>query len=456
MKKVQTVLLGSVIMSMSVLSACGSSTTTNTSAPSASAGATAAASAKPAQNVTLKYYNWDNDVQAASTKKLIENFQAKNPTIKVESIALVPGNSVETLKKMDVTMSSGEQVDIVAMPSIEEVMARAGQNVLAPLDDFYTKDNVKPEEEYYINPKMKGKYYATMVNSSDWFVLLNADALKEANLQVPTFGWTWDDFRDYAKKLTKGEGNDKRYGAYFHGWGEYTNPIVYTDKKNPYLNADLKPQFDDPSFKYFFNLRRTMEKDDKSVKSLADVIGAKLDYKNEFISGKAAMLMTATFIIPNIGDTAKYPHTFKTVVAPLPRSSKDAPAGLTNIGGNYTAIAATSKYKEQAYQFIRYMSTEQEARVELSGWKKGDSKVVIDRLYGSLKELIDLPSLTSTLNDKQVKTSFSSDIAISYGAQLKKVMENGFSKFMLDNVSADDTQKWMQDEADKVIKQAGK
>jgi len=456
MKKIQNVLLGSVIMSMSILSACGSSSGTNTSSPAASAGTTAAASDKPAQNVTIKYYNWDSDSQAVATKKIIENFQAKNPNIKVESIALVPGNSVESLKKLDVALSSGEQVDVVAMPSIEEVLARAGQNVLAPLDDLYAKDNVKPEEEYFINPKFKGKYYATMINASDWFVMLNADALKEANLPVPTFGWTWDDFREYAKKLIKGEGNDKRYGAYFHSWGEYVNPIVYTDKKNPYLKDDLKPQFDDSSFNYYFNLRRAMEKDDKSVKSLADVIGAKLNYANEFGTGKAAMMMTATFNIPNVLNTEKYPHTFKTVFAPLPRSSKDAPNGLTNIGGNYMAVAANSKNKEQAYQFIRYMSTEQEARIELSGWRKADSTAVIERLYGAKKDLVDIPSLTSTLNDKQVKTSFSSDIAITYGAQLKKVMENGFSKFILDNASIEDTQKWMQDEADKVIKTAAK
>ncbi|MNI02159.1 glycerol-3-phosphate transporter periplasmic binding protein [compost metagenome] len=456
MKKLKSVLIGSAILSMSVLSACGSSTTNNTSGNSPSAGATGAASAKPAEPVTIKYYNWDNEGQVSATKKSIENFQAKNPNIKVESISLVPGNSVESLKKLDVTLSSGEQVDVVAFPSIEEVLSRAGQNVLAPLDDFYAKNNVNPEEEYYINPKLKGKNYALMNNASNWFVLLNADALKEANLPVPTFGWTWDDFRDYAKKLTKGEGNDKRYGAYFHNWGEYTNPIAYTDKKNPYLTADLKAQFDDPSFKYFFNLRRTMEKDDKSVKPLSDVIGAKLNYTNEFLTGKTAMLMTATFIIPHIANTEKYPHTFKTVVAPLPRSSKDAPNGLTNIGGNYVSIAANSKYKEQAFQFIRYMSTEQEARLDLSGWKKGDSKAVIERLYGASKDLLDLPSLTSTLNDKQVKVGFSSDVAITYGTQLKKVMENGFSKFILDNVSVEDAQKWMQEEADKVIKQSAK
>jgi multiple sugar transport system substrate-binding protein len=448
MKKTSAVLLSSALVAVSVLGGCASKTDNAAGdKPSQASGE------KTAQNVTLKFYNWNPDLAEAATKKTIESFQAKNPNIKVESIPLVPGNSVETLKKLDVTMSSGEQVDVVMFPSIEETIARAAQGVLAPLDDFYKKDNVNADEEYYINPKYKGKSYALMNNSSNWLVLLNADALKEANLPVPSFDWTWDDFRDYAKKLSKGDDNNKRYGAYFHSWGEYANPIAYTDKKNPFLTPEMKPQFDDASFKTFFNLRKAMEKEDKSVKPLADVIGAKLNYNNEFLTGKAAMLMTATFALPNIGDTAKYPHTFKTVVAPLPRSSKDAEPGLTNIGGNYVSVAANSKYKDEAYKFIRYMSTEQEARIELSGWKKSDAKLIVERLFGNMKDLIDMPSLTSTLYDKRVRTSVSSDIAVPYASQLKAVLEGGLSKVLLDNMSSEDAQKWMMSEGDKIIKQ---
>lgn len=450
MKKKGLLLLSGTMLMSSFLGACGSNSDAANEKPASSATSTATSSA---QTVTLKYYNWDNEATVGSTKKLIASFEAKNPNIKVESISLVPGNSTETLKKMDVSMSSGEQVDVVLLPNIDEAIGRAAQGVLAPLDDMYKKDNVNPEDEYYINPKYKGKYYATMLNSSSWMVMFNENALKEANLQVPTFGWTWDDFREYAKKLTKGEGNDKQYGTYFHTWGEYTNMIAYTDKKNPYLTAELKPQFDDPSFTYFFNIRRAMEKDDKSAKPLADVIGAKLSYANEFITGKAAMLVTGSFNLTNLQNTEKFPHTFKTVFAPLPRPSKDADPGLTNIGGQFLAVASASKNKEAAYKFVRYLSTEQVERIELSGWKKSDGKALTERLYGKSKDLIDLPSLTSTLYDNKVKTALSSDISVSYASQLKKVMEDGFSKFMLDNQSAQDTQKWMMTEAEKVIKQ---
>lgn len=444
MKKMSIVLSG-ILLTSTVLSACG--------AQNSAADNTSSEGSKGNEPVTLKYYNWDSEVSAAATKKLIENYQAKNPNVKVESVTLVPGNSLETLKKLDVTMSSGEQVDVVLFPSIEETIARSAQGVLAPLDDFYKKDNINPDDEYYINPRYKGKTYAAMSNSSNWLVLFNEDALKAANLPAPTFGWTWDDFRDYAKKLTKGDGAGKQYGTYFHTWGEYTNMIAYTDKKNPYLTAELKPQFDDPSFKQFFEMRKAMEKDDKSAKPLSDVIGGKLSYVSEYLSGKAAMMITGSFMLANIGDTKKYPHEFKTIAAPLPRPSKDSDPGLTNIGGQYAAIAQSSKHKDEAYKFIRYMTTEQEARVETSGWKKADATALVEKLYGANKNLIDLPSVTTTLYDKKVKTSVSSDIAVSYGSQLKKVMEDGMSKFLLDGAPIEEVQKWMMTEGDKIIKQ---
>ncbi|UKS26883.1 extracellular solute-binding protein [Paenibacillus sp. HWE-109] len=452
MKKQTALVLSSAMISLTVLGGCGANTT-NTTGASPSAAASTATSTPAAKPVTIKYYNWDNDTTGPATKKLIDDFQAKNPNIKVESIPLVPSNSVESMKKLDVMMTSGEQVDVVLYSNIDETMARAAQGVLAPLNDLYKKDNVNPDEEYYINPKYKGNYYATMYTASDWLVMLNEDALKDAGLKPPAYDWTWDDFRDYAKKLTKGEGNDKRYGAYFHTWGEYANPIAYTDLKNPYLTADLKPVFNDPTFAYFFNLRRAMEKDDKSIKPYSDVVGGKLSYATEFISGKTSMLLSATFLVSSLADKAKNPHTFKTIIAPMPRSSKNVEPGLTDFGASFVAIANNSKYKEEAYKFVRFMSTENNTRYDLSGWKKSDTKALLDRLFGGSKDVVDLDSLAALLSDKRMRTNMTTDVSAPYQNQLKKVLENGFSTFILDNKSAEDAQKFMMDEADKIIKQ---
>lgn len=457
MKKRFIILLSCLIMIATIFSACGKSTEEVKTEEPAKTGQTTETE-KAADTVTIKYYNWDNETMANTTKALIEQFEQANPNIKVESVSLVPGNSVDTLKKLDVVMSSGEAIDVMLFPNIDETLARASQGVLAPLDDFYAKDNVKPEDEYYVNPKAGGKYYASMYQRSLWFVMLNENALKEAGLSVPKLGWTWDDFRDYAKKMTKGEGNDKRFGTYFHGWGDYANPILFNEKKNPFLKEDGTTQYDDPSVLSFFNLRRAMEEQDKSARPYADVVGAKLAYRTEFFNEKAAMMVTGSWMVADTANTEQYPHTFKTAFAPVPLSSKDAELGMTSFGGQYMSIAQNSQHKEEAYKFIRFVTTNtSDAKKELSGWKKADDKKIIEATIGDKKDLFNLESLEAALFDPKLHSPGASEIAVSYGPQLKKILEDGFSKFILDKISAEDAQKYMVDESNKVIQEnAGK
>ncbi|MEW8987606.1 MAG: ABC transporter substrate-binding protein, partial [Bacillus sp. (in: firmicutes)] len=65
------------------------------------------------KEVTLKYYNWDNEAQQEGTDAMLREFEAANPGIKVEHVVLVPGNSLEMLKKLDFLISSGDEVDVV-------------------------------------------------------------------------------------------------------------------------------------------------------------------------------------------------------------------------------------------------------------------------------------------------------------------------------------------------------
>jgi multiple sugar transport system substrate-binding protein len=283
---------------------------------------------------------------------------------------------------------------------------------------------------------------------SFWLVAFNEKHLAEANLTLPEMGWTWDDFREYAKKLT----TPKRSGAFFYTWSEYANPVLYTERKNPHIKADLSPQFDDPSFKNYFGLRRAMEKEDKSTKPYSTVIGANLHFTTEFFNEEASMMMYNTRVIDYANDTKKFPHDFKTAFAPLPRSSKDAEIGNTNMGGEFYSIGAKSKYKKETYDLIRWLTTEgtKLGVSGLPGWKKADGKAAVDTIIGSNKEQFNVDSLITTLYDKRVKTSVDTDLAVPYQAELRKVLEEGFKKYMLDNTSVEEAQKYMMDEANKV------
>ncbi|WP_253298038.1 extracellular solute-binding protein [Paenibacillus sp. MSJ-34] len=150
-----SLLLSLSLVLILLLSACGKSG----SEPEASGGSSSDGGGKQEQ-VTIKYYNWDNEAQSVSTDAMLEEFMQANPNIKVEHVVLVPGDSVEMLKKLDFLISSGEAVDVVQLPSLNDVLLRGSRGALAPLNEFYEKNGLVPEDEYYVNPKIDDKFTA--------------------------------------------------------------------------------------------------------------------------------------------------------------------------------------------------------------------------------------------------------------------------------------------------------
>lgn len=402
--------------------------------------------------VTIKLYTNAKGDPEEPMMKLVEAFNQQNEQVQVEHVALVQNNdSREMLQKLDVLSASGEEVDLILLNNEGYVLERTGNGMLYPLDEFFQAANINPDEEYYRNPMYEGKHYAAMTDASFWFVALNEDHLKEAGLEVPGFDWTWDDFREYSKKLA-GTGKD-RYGTYFHTFGEYANLIAYTDFKNPQLKEDGTLIFDDPSFEYWFNLRRAMEVEDKSVKPLADVLAAKQHWATDFMNGTTSMLPIAGYALDEAFlNTDSYPRDFKITFAPLPRSSANAEPGLTSIGGSFLSLHKNSKNKEAAFEFIKFATMEgAELSGRIPGWKKADGQAVLEKIIGGQTDLVDNQALSSVLFDERVHTAGSSSVSVSYQQQLKKVAEAGINKYLLDNSTYEQAQEYMMVEGQKII-----
>jgi len=87
----------------------------------------------------------------------------------------------------------------------------------------------------------------------------------------------------------------------------------------------------------------------------------------------------------------------------------------------------------------------------IPGWKKADGSKILTQTVGDKANLIDVEALTSTLFDKRVSTPESSVVSVPYQQQLKKIAEGGINKFLLDNTTFEEAQKFMMDEGQKVI-----
>ncbi|WP_019006246.1 ABC transporter substrate-binding protein [Cohnella laeviribosi] len=402
---------------------------------------------------TEENYNWTKTIAA---------YEEANPGVTVEVVQLSDkGDTAEAMKKLDLAAASSEQMDILMFSDAAGYAQRVALGMAEPLDDFIAKDGgYKVEEEYKVDTHLNGKVYALPGKFNPWYVLLNKDHLDEAGLPVPT-DWTWDDYAEYAKKLTKGEGSSKRYGTYFHGpqgggWMEYVKLMMLNQPSgSDFLKADGSSNLDDPNFKRSLELRVRMEKQDKSSVPYSDMISQKLAYRTQFFNQSVSMLTIGSWMNTEIGGTDKVPLTFHVAVAPYPKNNPEDPIGYTPVTTDYMAVSSSSKHKEEAYKFIRWYTTEGQLvqGKNVPAWSKvpnEDVAKIIDTILSSAKnpELVDRESLVRTL-----VASKASEIVppASYQSEVYKAINEEYEKLILGNQDIDTTIKNCQERTAQII-----
>jgi len=427
----------------------GSKASPSAANPSPSASPSAESPSPSAEPVTIKFLGWE---KPAVYQPAIDDFQAKNPDVKVEYMALVENDSVESMKRMDVMYASGEQFDVFTLSSAPAFAQRAASGMLEPLDDLLAKEGVKYEDEYKAEQqKFDGKRYSLPGKFGPWLILMNKEMLDAAGLAVPT-NWTWDEFREYAKKLTQGDGPGKTYGAHFHEWKDYFLLKLYSSSKDQGIMKDdgLSLNADNPLMRQSLELRYEMEKTDKSATPYQDVITQKIPYRDQFFQKRAAMMPTGPWMVSEAGGTDKIPATFVSAFAPWPTNAKGDE--IYSFGGaDPLVISSNSKHKEQSYRFLRYLSTEGMALTkQFSAWKKADITKEVDQIVASTKspDKIDKASLVNVLSATKLPES---PVTVSYAPDLEKAYIAEADQYMLGEANLDKTMEAIQTNLQKII-----
>ncbi|WP_282935244.1 sugar ABC transporter substrate-binding protein [Paenibacillus sp. RC67] len=448
-KKVSAGVLTSV-MALGVLAGCGGASDQKNAQGGDTAGKT----------TELRFYTYGTEGNY-NWKKTIAAYEEKNPGIKINLIGLSEkGDTQEAMKKLDLAAASGEDMDVLMFSDPAAYAQRVALGMVAPIDDYITKDGFKVNEEYKVDTKLNGKYYALPGKFNPWYVLLNKNMLDAAGLKVPT-DWTWDDFMDYAKKMTQGEGANKVYGTYFHGpqnggWVEYAKLALENQPDNPdFIKADGTSNLDSPLYKKSLEIRMKMEKDDKSATPYTDMLSQKLNYRTQFFNQKAAMIATGSWMNTEIGGTDQVPLNFNVAVAPFPKNNPGDQVGYAPVATDYISVAAASKHKDESYKFIRWLTTDGQLVQEknVPSWskvKQEDLGKIIDNILSTAKspEKVDKASLVSVLSNSKAAAMVP---PVSYQAEVNKTINEEFEKMILGKQDIDTTVKASQDRVNSII-----
>lgn len=395
-------------------------------------------SSEPAKNdapadeeVTLRFVSWNSNY-ADLDQKVADAYKELHPNVTVEFEYYGDMTAAEYYKKVDLMVVGGEKMDILMASAYAEHMQRASSGAYIALDEYFAAEGVDPTEAYVVMPDVDGVHYGVPGDLKYQLVYLNKSALDKAGLSVPSLDWTWEDYREYAIAMTEGEGANKKYGSYFHGWDHYDLMAFWSVyENNPMFTLDgTAVNFDHPLFAEWLQFRYDMENVDQCQISYTDVTAMGLSYRDKFFNGDAAMLPVGSFLVAELDDQDKYPHDFVTTFAPIPAWG-DAEPGTTYCDSQFYSICKNSEHPQEAYDFIRFYTTEgMRIRGVSVSAEAGIDVLEYFEVMVDDTSWVDMEALGNVLNNPNFKALLYTNVP-SYNKQLSNMMVEEAGKFLL-------------------------
>lgn len=454
----------SVVLIGSLLAACGGGannagdggSATGTARPGSGDGEKTSAPQDSPQEVTISWWGaWAEDTGPA---EIIQRFNEKYPHIRIRYVQFQ--NTDEGNVKIDTSLLASQDIDVFFNYNVTRFDPRAKKNLLLDLTPYLERDQFNVEEELGTGILTHdGKYYGLPVSSVSNAVFINKKMLDEANLPVPE-RWTLEEFKDYAAKLTRGEGPNKVYGAAdFHSMYYWANPARGLLGSNAWYKGDGTSNFDHPTFKASLQFKYELENVEKIQYPYTEYKASKAQAFDIFMQQKAAMVVSSNAISRFLRDTEKYPRDFIATVAPLPTLEKDQ-AVNHNLGLQYfgfLSINKNSKYKEESWTFVKWLATEGSVYLAMVGhiptWKKADKDEVVKIMLGEdADQKVDVEAFKRVVlfNDHP---SYN-DTELTAYAEVYRIMQDEAEKAMFDIQTVDEAIQEMKRLSDEAIKNA--
>jgi len=336
-----------------VLLACGDSTPTPLAQPTAIPKPTTMPTAATANPVTIKWSFWGDVDEIAINKKLIDQFERLNPGIKVNPLFDTWDNYY---KHLDKDWTGANTPDVMFL---ENIATYASQGILENLDPYLAEEKNFKMEDFYpglLNQsRYKGALYGLPRDNDTKVVFVNLKLLREAGISVPKAGWTWQDLRDAALKLTKKEadGTISQYGYAFepNDWwrlwilqngGELFDANTPPD---PPTHLLINTPEGASAIQFFADL---INRD--KVSPAYDMMDTSGKISDMFSNGKVAMAFGNHALVPLFSKNKK----LEWDVVPLPMGKKR----VNVLDGAGYVINQVSKNKAAAWQFVKFLSSE--------------------------------------------------------------------------------------------------
>ena len=180
--------------------------------------------------------NWG--VESADTFVIIDEaiarFESEHPGVKIHYYSgVLKDDYSEWLSRK---LLKGEAPDVFMVLS-DDFNQFCSMGVLKNLEDVIEKDEEFDTEKYFSTAMACGQYensqYALPYEVVPTLIFVNKTLLNQENVAMPDEDWTWDDFYEICKAVTKdtdGDGTIDQFGTYDYDWLD----AAYSNNGNPF------------------------------------------------------------------------------------------------------------------------------------------------------------------------------------------------------------------------------
>jgi|GEM_PF-963145 len=287
---------------------------------------------------------------------LIAAYQRQYPNDRVVKVSPISGGA--TIRAGDIArekIAAGE-VDVVSY-IVPELLT---DGLLLPLDPFIQRADfaLEPFGPALEGLRHEGKLYELPYAISPSILVYNKELFAQAGVAPPTEGWSWEELRAAAHRLTGGEGARRIWGLRPE-FTEYVAHLFFAQSGLPLEQAYQ----DEDLVKDAFALFGTMVQVDQSMPKVTRQRpgeGQRISFSQEFAAGRAAItIMQAS----SLQALFKGRDPFAYDVAPMPirpggGGKAAAPASPRTLG-----IASNAPNQAAAWRFVSFVAGAEGAEV---------------------------------------------------------------------------------------------
>ncbi len=321
------------------------------------------------QQVTLRLMDWAGVDEMPSDELSLAEFKKRYPHINV-LYEPNPGRVYE--EKILTALVADEPPDVFLLDS-KLIPTFTNKHVLLDLRPYLSKLSIDTSLWFpnVLNIARRGNsLYAFPKGFTPIMVYYNKQLFRSAQIPYPTSDWTWDDYLETARQLTKdtnGDGTIDQYGTAFTNYYYQWIPWIWSaggdvvDVNGFHATEFLNSERTESAIQFLIDLRNkhnvspdlgTWVQSEKTGTSYA-----------LFSNGKLAMLTSGHWLMPKF---VKYIQdgTLDIGVAPLPQYPEANKVNVMYESG--WCVPVNTKHPEEAVLLASFMAGEVTARVRSS------------------------------------------------------------------------------------------